>query len=79
MAEHKEHGRKRRYHPCVIYELQTYNPEHQEGYRYRIHDIDDDQMYFHEKDRMAYVVELHGFRPVLPAKMEELRRQRNSV
>jgi hypothetical protein len=61
--------------PCVIFSLSPENnPEDwKRGYRYRVHDFDDEVWRFATEDRMYHVLAIHSMMPVLPAKMAELR------
>lgn len=74
--------RKRKWHskifPCVIFELQPHNPEYEHGYRYRVHNLEDEQAYFADKTRMFEILAIHNFHPIKPETMERLRKKRRA-
>jgi hypothetical protein len=60
-------------YPCIVYQLDERHEEFANGIRYRVHDIDDNKLYFKDKNRMYEVLAQHGFNPIYPAQMEKLR------
>jgi hypothetical protein len=66
-------NRKRTWYPCITVELLPGDLDYVKGARWRVHDFDNDVMYFMDKERMIDVLKVHDMLSVLPARMEELR------
>ena len=62
--------------PCVIYKVQEGSPEYKQGFRLALHDIDDDKTLFINAERLDQHVINHGFQPISPDQMRNLRTRR---
>jgi hypothetical protein len=77
MKKKPSHGQGRiRVFPCIVYSLSEVNKGFEEGWRFRVHDIDDETWYFHNADRMYHQLAIHNMHPVTVERMEELRKKR---
>jgi hypothetical protein len=62
-------------YPCKVYSLspEANAREFERGFRFRVHDFDDQIWYFVTEERMRFVLTIHNMMPVLPEKLDELR------
>lgn len=72
----KPNKRRIKVYPCIVYELTDQNIGWDEGFRFRVNDIDGDKWYFRDKSRMFDLLSIHAMHPVTEQRMDELRQKR---
>ncbi len=71
----KRRGSPDSWDPVVVYSLDEGQAGYDKGYRFRVHDFDDDgpPAFFVTKDRMVHILTAHCMMPVTPERMTKLR------
>lgn len=71
----RQRGGREKY-PCVIFKVPSDHHSYRLGWRFHVHDIDDDILWFHHVDRMLFVLDCHAMLAVSADEMEAIRKAR---
>lgn len=74
-SNHREPWEPRAIHPIMFLELSAGDAGWEEGYRWRVDQLDEDQHFFADRERAEDFIILHGMKVVTVERMIDLREQ----